>query len=60
MKREYQKPLAEIVYLNTDAVLDEETTDTNGFIPGDDPTILNNEGTFEEEEVTRPSKGLWD
>ena len=60
MKNEYKIPLTEIVYLNTNAVLEETTTDTDGFIPGDDPGILGNEGTFDEEEMTKPAKGLWD
>ena len=36
------------------------TTDSEGDIPGDDPSILGNEGTFDEEEGFRASKSLWD
>ena len=61
MKREYKKPLTEIVYLNTDAILgDPLDQDSTGNIPGDDPGILGNEGTFDEEEGIGASKSLWD
>ena len=61
MKREYKKPLTEIVYLNTDKFLqDDLIQDSTGTIPGDDPGILGNEGTFEEEVGFGSSKSLWD
>lgn len=61
MKKEYKKPLTEIVFLNTEEILQEGvTTDTDGDIPGDDDDILGNEGTFDEEEGFRASKSLWD
>ena len=61
MKKEYKKPLTEIVFLNTDEILQEGTvTDSEGDIRGDDDTILGNEGTFDEEEGFRASKSLWD
>lgn len=60
MKREYKKPLTEIVYLNTNkSFLDDLIQDSEGVISGSDPEILGNEGTFEEESF-RPSKSLWD
>ena len=60
---EYKIPLTEIVHLNTDAVLEETTTDTNGYVSGSDPGPhgpLTNETIFDEEDITKPSKGLWD
>ena len=61
MKKEYKKPLTEIVYLNTNAILAGAfDQDSEGTIPGDDPGILGNEGTFDEEETFGSSKSLWD
>ena len=61
MKKEYQKPLTEIVILDvSNSVLEDESTDSTGHIPGDDdPGILGNEGTFDEDDFV-PSKSLWD
>ena len=60
MKRVYKKPLTEIVYLNTDALLgDPLDQDSTGTITGSDPEILGNQGTFDEDDFM-PSKGLWD
>lgn len=61
MKKEYKKPLTEIVYLNTDAILgDPLDQDSTGTISGQDPGILGNEGAFDEEESFGNSKSLWD
>ena len=60
MKREYKKPLTEIVYLNTSKFLDDLIQDSTGTIPGDDPSILGNEGTFDEDMGFSSSKSLWD
>ncbi len=60
MKREYKKPLTEIVYLNTDALLgDPLDQDSKGTIKGDDDNILGNQGTFDEDDFVS-SKSLWD
>ncbi len=60
MKRDYKKPLTEIVYLNTDAILgDPLDQDSKGTIKGDDDNILGNQGNFDEDELV-PSRSLWD
>ncbi|MBO4659761.1 MAG: hypothetical protein J5637_09080 [Prevotella sp.] len=62
MKREYKKPLTEIAMINASNFLDEygdPTTDSEGDIPGNDPSILGNQGTFEEDEFMS-SKSLWE
>ncbi len=60
MKIEYQKPLTEIVILDvSNSVLEDESTDSTGHIPGDDDNILGNEGNFDEDDFV-PSKSLWD
>ena len=54
MKRDYKKPLTEIVYLNTDAILgDPLDQDSKGTIKGDDDNILGNQGNFDEDELVR-------
>ena len=63
MKRTYRKPKTEIVILNSESILQEGTNpdqDSTGTITGQDPTILGNEGTFDEEESFGSSKSLWD
>ncbi len=60
MKIEYQKPLTEIVILDvSNSVLEDESTDSTGHIPGTSPEILGNEGNFDEDDFV-PSKSLWD
>lgn len=60
MKKEYKKPLTEIVYLNANkSFQDELIQDSTGVISGSDPEILGNEDTFEEEDFI-PSKSVWD
>ena len=58
MKREYKKPLTEIIYLNTDQFF--LIQDSDGVVKGSDPNILGNEGMFEEEEGFGSPKSLWD
>jgi len=61
MKREYKKPLTEIVYLNTAQFFqDDFIQDSEGVVKGSDPNILGNEGMFEEEEGFGSPKSLWD
>ena len=58
MKREYKKPLTEIIHLNTDQFF--LIQDSDGVIKGSDPTILGNEGTFDEEVSFGSPKSVWD
>lgn len=63
MKREYKKPLTEIVILNSGNYLQEynedPTQDSTGTITGSDPNITANESFFDEDGM-KQSKALWD
>ena len=61
MKKEYKTPFAEVVVVNTTAILQDNDQDSTGNIPGDDPSILGNESfLFEDDGNSGPSKNLWE
>jgi hypothetical protein len=62
MKKVYKTPLTEVVVLDINAILQDETgkdQDSTGTVPGDSPIIQGNESFFDEEEAGQ-AKSLWD
>lgn len=61
MKREYKTPFAEVVVVNTTAILQEKDQDTTGDTPGGNPSVVANESVlFDDDEMSGPSKNLWE
>ena len=60
MKTNYIAPLTEIVYLNTENILD-PSQDSTGTLPGDDPDLGANRVVLDQEEFdVQKNQNLWD